>query len=706
MASLKHKDLNEKDLLEMSSKLERGNLAKLQEIKQANIKENAELEKSLAKKGAADLATAERKTRKDKEKAELELQKKIQKMNLEEFMNYKASIGEEVDKATARVEKLKNDVSSSAKDSLKKNFGVKGGEVTSDFWIRQAEQLAKALMNGVGKAIDGAIDIYTKYQTGISTRLLGTNKDFSTVTESALKSSPLYKTSSYIENVNKLVESGIAQNVEQRAFLETIKDELVTTFDTTNSTLERLVRIQNQDSTAARMGMEAYLNEFLNFNFQNTEYLTDKFDSVSASIEEATALMTAQASTAAEYAIQKWLGSLYSVGMSGSGIDTIANALGQLGSGNINNLVGTNAGNLLAMVTNGKFADYLKNGLSATAVNDIMSDLVSYLTTLNGSGNNVVRSQLANIFGMSISDLQAASNLNTNAIIDSTLSYSDATKKLASLMGTANERVSMATKMQNFMDNLSFAFGRNIADSQALTAVWTGSKMADELGIDVVSGLANIAKMGVMGVGAYDLVKSMINGETSLLGSLTKVYNALGSSATLSGSGLSGSGRSQSGKLTSGNLSSSASAFSSSTEAQEVKAMEQSTLSDDDIEIVVPNIYKYLTETLDNKFDTLIKLQAISSNYSVVDSIGNNLTNTMATIMGGNSVIVKANEQATKSAELIDTITENVTSINDILKKVTTGELQFTVRDTGSVQSMAGGALISAAYGLYGSVTG
>ena len=69
-----------------------------------------------------------------------------------------------------------------------------------------------------------------------------------TIIDKNSKMSPFYKTTDYIANVDKLVQEGIVQNLEQRAFLETIKDELVTTFDATNDTLERLVRIQNEDA--------------------------------------------------------------------------------------------------------------------------------------------------------------------------------------------------------------------------------------------------------------------------------------------------------------------------------------------------------------------------------------------------------------------------------------------------------------------------
>ena len=105
--------------------------------------------------------------------------------------------------------------------------------------------------------------------------------------------------------------------------------------------------------------------------------------------------------------------------------------------------------------------------------------------------------------------------------------------------------------------------------------------------------------------------------------------------------------------------------------------------SDDDVDVVVPNIYKYLTTTFDAKIDTLIKLSAINSNYSVVDTMGNNLTNSMKAIMGGNSVVVQAN--AVEKEDLTKTISDSVVGIYDILNKVVNGELQLAVRDVSSV---------------------
>ena len=108
---------------------------------------------------------------------------------------------------------------------------------------------------------------------------------------------PFFKQETFADNIAKLVDTGIAFDLEQRAFLETIKDKIAATFDTTNGTLLRLIRIQQEDSTAGRLGMESVLNTYLNNMYENTEYLKTVADSVRGSLEEMESLMSGAAAT-------------------------------------------------------------------------------------------------------------------------------------------------------------------------------------------------------------------------------------------------------------------------------------------------------------------------------------------------------------------------------------------------------------------------
>ena len=126
----------------------------------------------------------------------------------------------------------------------------------------------------------------------------------SNITEN-IAMSPFVKQADAVNNLKKLVGQGIAYNVEQRAFLDTISSKIATTFESTDAALLKLVRIQQQDTTAARLGMESALTAFLNNMYETTEYMSQVADSIRASIYEASALMGAADATAFEYQIQK-----------------------------------------------------------------------------------------------------------------------------------------------------------------------------------------------------------------------------------------------------------------------------------------------------------------------------------------------------------------------------------------------------------------
>ena len=117
--------------------------------------------------------------------------------------------------------------------------------------------------------------------------------------------SPLLKREDIAKKVDQMVSQGIAFNVEQRAALDVMKDKIATTFDATNSTLLRLVRIQQQDTTAGRLGMESALTAFLNNMYQTTEYMSNVATSIKGSLEEAMSLMTGENALSFEYQIQK-----------------------------------------------------------------------------------------------------------------------------------------------------------------------------------------------------------------------------------------------------------------------------------------------------------------------------------------------------------------------------------------------------------------
>lgn len=177
--------------------------------------------------------------------------------------------------------------------------------------------LGATLISGISdiaKKLENTIDEVGSYKSGIDTRLQGSKNKTKGVSYYDRISgdivgiagvSPLVKQKDIINNIQAMVNQGIAFDVEQRAFLQTIKDKIATTFDATDGTLRRLIRMQQQDSTAARLGMESALNAFLNNMYETTEYLSDLAASVRSSLEEAQALMNAAAASELEFEVQK-----------------------------------------------------------------------------------------------------------------------------------------------------------------------------------------------------------------------------------------------------------------------------------------------------------------------------------------------------------------------------------------------------------------
>ena len=228
--------------------------------------------------------------------------------------------------------------------------------------------------------------------------------------------SPYIKQSDIVNKVKELINSGIAFDVEQRAFLATISDKIATTFDANDSTLRRLIRLQQQDSTAARLGMESAMNAFLNNMYENTEYLGSISNNVRGQLEEAQALMSTEQAVELEFQVQKWLGSMYSVGVSDSTVTKLATAIGQLASGDISGITSGGANNLLIMAANEagiSLEGILKNGLDASQTNILLQAMVNYLANIYNEtkGSKVLQQQFANIYNLSASDLKAVTNL-------------------------------------------------------------------------------------------------------------------------------------------------------------------------------------------------------------------------------------------------------------------------------------------------------
>jgi len=344
--------------------------------------------------------------------------------------------------------------------------------------------------------------------------------------------SPFVKQADVVEKLKTLVGKGISFNVEERAFLDTISDKIANTFNAADATLVKLVRIQQADTTAARLGMESALTAFLNSMYETSEYMTDAAESVRANLYEASALMTAQKATAFEYQVQKWMGSLYSVGFSNtSGLST---ALGKLAAGDISSINDGGFGNLLLMSANRanlSMADILADGLDESNTNKLMQAMVEYLGQIYAETKNskVVAQQFANVYGLTASDLKAAANLygSTKTISNNNMGTADMMRRLSSMASSMLMRTGSAEMIDNLFGNLNYATASTMGNSPALYTTYLLADMLEDVtgngialpfintffgGIDLHTSVSQLMKLGTLGVGVLGGIGKMLVG--------------------------------------------------------------------------------------------------------------------------------------------------------------------------------------------------
>ena len=180
-------------------------------------------------------------------------------------------------------QKLFDEVNSKSLASINKK-GEELGKKIGDAMNKYVPGVGKAL-DAIGGSVEKYLSTYTRYMTSIEARIQGAGAgfNFQSINETIRRNTafnPFIKYEDVLDNLNTLVEAGIADNVVQRAFLNTIKDEIATTFDAAEGSLLEIVRIQQRDTTAARLGMEAGLTRLFNYYFSDTSYLNNTFDAV------------------------------------------------------------------------------------------------------------------------------------------------------------------------------------------------------------------------------------------------------------------------------------------------------------------------------------------------------------------------------------------------------------------------------------------
>lgn len=372
------------------------------------------------------------------------------------------------------------------------------------------------------KAVNEALDTYTKGLAKVDTRLQGfsdrqewAGKYYENISEkltTAVNTSPFISQKKLLENVISLADSGIAYNLEQRAYIATISDKIASTFDALDQNLTRLIRIQQADMTTSQLGAEYDLTRFFNNMFQDTSYLNQIYDNVQGAIIDATSQLSRDEATAFNYNVQKWLGSLYALGASDSLINSIAQGINYLGTGNVS-AFNSNEGlrNLFAMSANRagmSFSDILTSGLNAGTTNDLLRAMVLYLQEIAGSGNQVVKSAYGGVMGVgSLADLRAVRNLSPSDIAsiygnNNIASWTDA---MVIANTGINQGVSARTHfnemVDNVIDNLLFGWGSELLSSDVAFKAWKISdKIGNSFGSGIVGQIADVVTNLIKGV--------------------------------------------------------------------------------------------------------------------------------------------------------------------------------------------------------------
>lgn len=336
------------------------------------------------------------------------------------------------------------------------------------------------ITGGLTAEIDKSLNKYLEAQTSLNAHLSGSQTSLTSVLDrfqNTLSTSNIVRQERVFDNLGNLVKSGITYNVEQRAFLQTLAQDIDMVFNAQDGSLTQLIRLQNRDLSSNRMAIEYSLQRFLNQNYQTSEYIKAAFDSVSDSLLTAQSTMNARQAVDFEGTVQTWLGSMYSAGMNASTVNSLASALNALGSGDISNL-GSGISNLVLMGAARAGLDYgalLNNGLDANTTDKLLASITSYMQEMGANQSNVVRSQLGNLFGVNITDIIAANNMRST--------QGGVSSDIGTLLRDYDGFMSFGTGLQNRMANLMWSFGTNIANNQTQLMTYEITNLISKSGI-------------------------------------------------------------------------------------------------------------------------------------------------------------------------------------------------------------------------------
>lgn len=463
-----------------------------------------------------------------------------EKMKME---NLKKRVADERKAAKEALAEANTDEEKKNAKREKRIADIKSALVTGAAAISEA---ATNVLKAATASAEKYMGTYAQYMSDIEARIQGaysgmTYESLNDIIVSNTNGSPYIRYEEAIENLSKLVQTGTMVNLTQRTFLATISGKIAATFDAFDGSLLRIIRLQQEDTTGARLGMEAELTRLFNYYFSDSSYLVESFDNVASSLTNLSSKLDYASSVEMEYQIQKWLGALGSVGADSSTLTTLAEAINALGTGDVDWLTSNNAmQNLLVMASNRAGLDYsdmLVKGVTSAQVNALLGAIIEYIQDVTSGVNNVVQSQYASLFGITIADIRAFQNMSDQTIeslYKNGMTYEDTLDSLTNQLAMVPNRVHLSEKIDNLIDNVMASTGVGIASNSGTYGFYKAVSLLESL-----TGGIKIPTIGVLGsfLGLGNTIEQILKSATvgiGLIGSLVGAIGGLSNGAGLS----------------------------------------------------------------------------------------------------------------------------------------------------------------------------
>lgn len=529
----KHNEENRKSIkreIEARKQQAKEEIKLSQQIQKENLKSEQAKKDAIKATGKEAIATLKNQDSSVKDKlksvgkaagAALGIVSEMGKVSLKDIMANKAAASKEnAQAADAKVADIQSQMAaldgdnSKEAEELREQLAQELAEATKEAitannkaTIDQMKSMAVgAISDAYDQAFSAAENTMKSYQSHIDARLQGSDKSWkkaNNLITSNLGLSTLVKTTNVIEQLKTAVDQGISYNVEQRAFLNEISDKIANTFDAFDASLLRLVKLQQADSTAARLGMEAMLTKFLNSTFEDSSYLTNLADSVAGAIVDASSQLTNAQAAEFDYIVHKWLGSLSAVGISDDAVNTIAQGINYLATGDVQNLASnTQMTTMFAMAAsraNLEYSELLLNGLDADKTNRLLEGMLSYLADIaKGTDNQVVKAAYGDVLNLSLSDFKAIENLSSSisSITSNTASYASMLSETDSQLNSLKWKVSLSEQLSNIYDNAIYSVATDMVNNPVTWATQKMLNFMDKNQMDI-----NIPFINAMGFG-------------------------------------------------------------------------------------------------------------------------------------------------------------------------------------------------------------